>query len=258
MVIWLPIYLLMVITIASCNYTLTLRDSSLALKTTPDLPDTLCPTWFTRAHINDSVWCECNTDSVQRGLLRCPSKNKICVQNCKHQEHYSTDTLNVSILTSFCMTHNFETRQTLLAFCSYNTHVTNSSDFFITLPSNISELNDFMCGHIRREGDLCNHCINNTGPSLASSRLGCYDVSRSGKEWLFFLVLQVMPPVTFFFIILFCKVRATAGPLNGFVFFCQITSCFIAQRTSPVESAIGLHASNQWNSTSHGVVITII
>ena len=67
----------------------------------------------------------------------------------------------------------------------------------------------------------------------------------------------MIPPVTFFFIILFCKVRATAGPLNGFVFFCQITSCFIAQRTSPVESAIGLHASNQWNSTSEGVVITL-
>ena len=137
--------LLMAVTFASCNYTSNVRDSSLAVKTTPDLPDTLCPTWFTPALINDSVWCECNTDRVQQGLvLRCPSKNKICVQNCKPQEYYNTDTLNVSIFSGFCMTHNFETRQTLLASCPYNTHWANSFDFFVTLPSNILELNNFM------------------------------------------------------------------------------------------------------------------
>ena len=201
------------------------QDSSLALKTTPDLPDTLCPTWFTPAFINNSVWCECNTDRVQQGLvLRCPSKNKICVQNCTHQEHYSTNTLNVSIFTGFCMTHNFETWQTLLGACKYNVHQANTSDFFITLPSNISELNDFMCGGIKREGDLCYSCVNNTGPSLTSGRVGCYEVSQSGLAWVFLLLFQMILPTTIFSIILFCKVRATAGPLNAFVFFCQMST----------------------------------
>ena len=165
--LWFSICLLTAGTIASCNYTSTPR-SRLAVKTTPDLTDTLCPTWFTRTHINDSVWCECNTDSVQRGMLRCPSKNKICVQNCNHQEDYNTDTLNVSIMTSLCMTHNSKTRQTLLALYPYNRHQANSSDFFITLPSNLSELNNFMCSSSKREGDLCDHCINNTGPALVN------------------------------------------------------------------------------------------
>ena len=121
--LWFSFFLLAVTTVASCNYASTLQDSSHAVKTAPDLADTLCPTWFTPALVNDSVWCECKTKTVQRGLvLRCPSKNKICVQNCIHQERHSTDALNVSILTGACMTHNFETRQTLLASCPYNTH----------------------------------------------------------------------------------------------------------------------------------------
>ena len=242
--------LVCLLTTASSNCT---SDSSLAIKTTPDLPDTLCPTWFTPALINDSVWCECNTDRVQQGLvLRCPSKNKICVQNCKHQEHYSTDALNVSVLTSFCMTHNFETRQTLLAFCPYNAHQANKFDFFITLPSNISELNNFMCGRIKREGDLCYQCINNTGPSLKNSRVECFHLSQLGLKWFLTILLEVIPPTTFFFVILFCKVRATAGPLNAFIFFCQVLSCIIIQQTSTVRSALDLHGSNQWNSTSEG------
>ena len=251
------LFCLLTVDIASCSYPSTLQDYSLALKTTPDLPDTLCPTWFTPALINDSVWCECNTDRVQQGLvLRCPSKNKICVQNCKHQEHYSTDILNVSIFSGFCMTHNFETRQTLLASCPYNTHVTNSFDFFITLPSNISELNHFMCGHIRREGDLCYRCMNNFGPSLRNAYGGvkCLDVSQSCLKWFSFFSLELILPTIFFFIILFCKVRATTGRLNYFILFCQILSCTMVQRTSLGRSAIGLYATKltQFSSTSEG------
>ena len=75
-------------------------------------------------------------------------------------------------------------RQTLLGAYKYNVHQANTSDFFITLLSNISELNDFMCGSIKREGDLCYSCVNNTGPSLTSGRVGCYEVSQSGLEWV--------------------------------------------------------------------------
>ena len=112
---------------------------------------------------------------VLKGLvLRCPSKNKICVQNCEQQEHYSSGALNVSMLTGFCMTHNFETRQTLLASCSYNKHQTNTSDFFVTQPSNLSDLNDFMCDGVRREGDLCYRCQDGMGPSIRDSGIECH------------------------------------------------------------------------------------
>ena len=251
--LWFSFFLLAVTTVASCNYASTLQDSSHAVKTAPDLADTLCPTWFTPALVNDSVWCECKTKTVQRGLvLRCPSKNKICVQNCIHQERHSTDALNVSILTGACMTHNFETRQTLLASCPYNTHRADTSDFFITLPSNISDLNGFMCGHLSREGDLCHSCTNDTGPSLLRNRVGCYDISQPGLKWCLFLTLQVVPPVTFFLIILFCKVRATAGPLNAFILFCQIMSWFIEQEAS---SAKSLYPSKHRNSTAEGALL---
>ena len=202
------LFCLLTAAIASCSYPSTLQDYSLALKTTPDLPDTLCPTWFTPALINDSVWCECNTDRVQQGLvLRCPSKNKICVQNCTHQEHYSTNSLNVSILTGFCITHNFETRQTLLALCPYNTHQANLSDFFITLPSNISELNNFMCGPVQRKGDLCYQCRYDhiRGPTIRDDGIECRLTRKSAAKWLIIVLGEIIPPTCLFLIVLFVE-----------------------------------------------------
>ena len=248
---WMSICLMAASAIVSCS---TLQNTSLALKITPDLADTLCPTWFTPALKNDSVWCECNIDRVQQGLvLRCPSESKsICVQNCTHHEHYSTDALNVSILTGFCMTHNFEMQQTLLALCPYNTHKANTSDYFITLPSNISELNDFMCGGVKREGDLCDRCINNRGPSIRNSGVKCLELSQSGLKWFFFLLFEAIPPTIFFLVILFCKVRATAGPLNVFIFFCRVLSCILNLQTSPIRDALGLYSGSEWKSTFRG------
>ena len=181
-------------------------------------------------------------------MLRCPSKNKICVQNCKHQECYSTNALNVSILTGYCMTHNFKTGQTLLAFCPYNRHLANTSDFFVTLPSNTSELNHFMCVPLRREGDLCDRCRNNSGPSMRNGGVKCLR-HQSGSKWVFFIFLEAFLPAAFFLIILFCKVRATTGPLNAFILFCQMLSCITVYITSSVQSALWLYGSHQWNST---------
>ena len=259
----LSFLLLSVTTIASSNYTSNPRNSSLIALTgtpPPDLADTLCPTWFTPALINDSVWCECNTDRVQQGLvLKCPSQDKICVKNCTHQEHYSTDALNVSILTGFCMTHSFKTQQTLLALCPYNTHQANSSNFFITLPSEVPELNFFMCRRVRREGDLCSRCVNSTGPSIHNSGKVCLHLSNLALKWPAFVLIEVILPTVFFFSVLFCKVRATSGPLNALIFFCQMLSCLVEQERSYLEASLGYYSSDQRNiSTSEEVRIVIM
>ena len=44
---------------------------------------------------------------------------------------------------------------------------------FIELPSNITELNDYMCGPANRKGSLCSECIDGFGPSATSSEVMC-------------------------------------------------------------------------------------
>ena len=44
---------------------------------------------------------------------------------------------------------------------------------YIKLPSNVSELNDYMCGSMNRKGWLCKDCIDGFGPSVTSVGYKC-------------------------------------------------------------------------------------
>ena len=107
-------------------------------KETSNVTSVVCPTWFTHEVENDNIWCVCNQNTVHGGsVIRCPKKDRICL-TCEGQEVLGRNDLNISILSAFCMTHNFITQQTLLARCLYNNHPLNPSNFFVTLPSNLS------------------------------------------------------------------------------------------------------------------------
>ena len=44
---------------------------------------------------------------------------------------------------------------------------------YIELPSNISDLNEYMCGPTNRKGILCSECIDGFGPSATSPKFMC-------------------------------------------------------------------------------------
>ena len=77
-------------------------------------------------------------------------------------------------------------------------------------------------------------------------------------KWVLFLLVQVIPPTTLFFAILFCKVQATAGPLNVFIFFCQVLSCIATLQISSADSALGIYPSHQWKHTSEAPRIVLV
>ena len=212
-----------------------------------------CPTWYTRMLQNGDIWCVCKDTTVQGGsVIRCPKKDRICL-TCEGREVLGRDDLNVSILTAFCMTHNFSTQQTLLAACPYNYHSFNSSDMFVTMPSMLSELNEFMCKDWQRQGDLCNRCVNNTGPSIFGRSGSCSNVEDNALYWLGFLSLEFVPPSLIFFLILCCKVRATTGPLNAFIFFCQMFYTVTLLQTNALSNVFDVKSSYQWDSVTDAI-----
>lgn len=212
-----------------------------------------CPTWFTQV---DSIWCKCEDKVVQNGLVvKCPDITMVCL-NCEKRRGYNRDDLNVSIMSGFCMTHNYSTQQTLLALCPYNNHPFNGSSLFVTLPSNMSELNSFMCGNLHREGNLCNHCIKDEGPSIFRNTAGpCLKISHSALHWFYFILLEVVLPTCFFLLVVFCKISVTTGPLNSFIFFCQVFSCLIVLQRNAFAGIFNLHT---WNSSAEGLRIVVI
>lgn len=214
--------------------------------------DTVCPTWYTQVNESGDIWCTCNDKMVQRGyVVKCPKKDRICM-TCGDQQTIGRDDFNVSILMGYCMTHNFSSRQSLLAACPYNSHPSNSDDFMVMLPSSLSELNDYMCLNFQREGDLCSSCINDTGPSLFGRTGMCFFIENSALTWFYFLSLELVPPTAVFCIVLFCRIRATTGPLNAFIFFCQMFYTVTALQRQAVTKSFGVIDSNEWRSAAEG------
>ena len=64
----------------------------------------------------------------------------------------------------------------------------------IALPPNVSELNDFMCGHFNREGQLCGDCKKGYGPALFTN-YECAKCSTKNYGWALYLLLEFLPNV---------------------------------------------------------------
>ena len=79
------------------------------------------------------------------------------------------------------MTYNSSTGTTEYGACpyitryKYNTTVVGNA-LYIELPSNVSILNEFMCGPLSREGELCGKCKDGYGTALYSYTLKCKQV----------------------------------------------------------------------------------
>ena len=87
----------------------------------------------------------------------------------------------------FCKTYNHTAGTTEYGPCPYIAHYTilnSSSNSYIQLPSNVSMLNEFMCGPLNREGTLCGKCKDGYGIALYSYTLECSKCWGHGYGWL--------------------------------------------------------------------------
>ena len=85
-----------------------------------------CPPWFIQQEIaGDTTTAECSCGPPTHGV--------IC----------DAETCSTSLHTQYYTTYNPVTRTQVVGFC----YIEIYQKYIIDLPSNVSELNDFMCGH---------------------------------------------------------------------------------------------------------------
>ena len=126
----------------------------------------------------------------------------------------------------FCMTYNNTTGVTEFGDCPYiahyNTTTTLGDVLFIQMPSNVSLLNEFMCGPLNREGELCGRCKNGYGIALYSYTLECSKCWEHGYGWVLYYFLELFPITVLYFLVVIFHIRATSSPLSALVFMSQI------------------------------------
>ena len=161
-----------------------------------------CPTWFVPAYNNGTMSCVCR-DSLGGAVL--------CEQNS-----------NVSLFFQNCMTYDEINNSMAFNDCPYHYHKPDVKGLYVSLPQNVCDLNEFMCGELNRTGLLCSHCKPGLGPAVFSYTLPCLECLDRRYGWLLYMFLATFPTTVMFLVIILCQIHITAPPLNAFIFVCQI------------------------------------
>lgn len=163
-----------------------------------------CPLWFFFNTTTEQ--CECYTNPSTTGIVK-----------CEKQE--------AQLRVGYCMTYE-DGEGIYVAPCFYfqgDTHTFKTTDDYnyITLPKDISQLNDYMCGPMNRKGRVCSECIDGFGPSVISVGSICSNCTDAWYGIPLYLFLEFVPITVFYVVIVFFRINVTSAPMVAFVFFSQ-------------------------------------
>ena len=135
---------------------------------------------------------------------------------------------SIKILIGQCASYNETTGTVSTRDCPYHfrfnswIHYEPLGHINISVNS-CSLLNNVTCGQLNREGFLCSKCMAGHGLALLSTNWMCAECKdkHSYLMWILYLVLVLVPPTIFFFIVVIFNVRVTSPPFTAYVFYCQ-------------------------------------
>lgn len=161
-----------------------------------------CPPWmFLRAN---SSSCECGAD-INKAVQCDSSENK------------------VSILRCYCITYSEVEGPVLgrcLVGCTHNEG--GEENAYRKLPSNVTELNDVMCGEeFNRAGRLCGQCKQGFSPLVYSYEMQCMNCTNMTYNWVKYMAVAFIPLTVFFFFVVLFKFNGTSPQLHAFIVLCQ-------------------------------------
>jgi hypothetical protein len=147
-----------------------------------------------------------------------------------HGNGLQCDDKGVLLKLGHCLTYNDTENTATLGMCPYfdircynTTDVTvDNSSTFVRLPQNISELNDFMCGPLHREGFFCLNCIDDFGISLVSIGYTCSNCTNVWHGVLLYLTVELLPATLFYLLILLFDIHLTTAPITCFITLNQL------------------------------------
>ncbi len=159
-----------------------------------------CPTWF----VLEKDKCVCGQQI--NTLLQC-----------------SNATNKTKILHNYCLTYNNDTEH--FGACPYNTN--SISSVFINVPSDVSKLDEEMCGPLNRTGLLCSHCQPGLGPAVFSYYRECKECLPHPYGWLLYFVRLLVPLTLLCVLIIVFRVSFFHPVLNSFVIAAQMLNVLL-------------------------------
>ena len=155
-----------------------------------------------------------------------------------------------------CMTNDEE--GSFIGFCiTFSTHLLVNvtvvdEKYYIQLPDNISELNDYMCGPMNRKGRVCSRCIDGFAPSVTSIGYECSNCTGTWYGVPLYLCLEFVPLTVFYLAILVFQISVTSAPMTCCVMYSQLSVSFIIHYSKPY---ISLESSSAYIFTNDLIIL---
>lgn len=143
---------------------------------------------------------------------------------CQCYQHIKCTEQGAFIPIGHCMTYDESSKLLSYVLCHYlhdNSIIVDDLKG-IKLPSNISELNEYMCGPLNRKGSVCSECIDGFGPSLAPLGYECSNCTSAWHNLPFYILMELGPTTLFYVLILVLQINFTSAPMTGFIMYSQI------------------------------------
>lgn len=188
-----------------------------------------------------SSCCSCFArQAVQYDLVQCPpwffynTSTKTCeCYSSPRTDHIVKCTKQVALLKlGYCMTYEEGTGFYVGHCGSVNVsglNITNNN--YIRLPDNISDLNDYMCGPLNRQGIMCSQCADGFGFPVFSVGHMCTNYTGVWYGIPLYLVIEFVLITIFFFVVLVFRMNFTTAPMVAFVFYSQIAVTVFTDNT---------------------------
>ena len=175
-----------------------------------------CPSWFVPVS-NNSNRCKCGEP------IHHPGRIVVCDPNTKQ----------TLLLIGNCMDYDEEEDMVFIGGCPFINQKGAVDGVYVKPPKNASELNQFLCGGLNRTGVLCSQCQEGLGAAIFSYSMQCLPCMSSGLGWTLYVFLATFPTTILFLFLLMFQVRITSGPLNAYIFACQLIVSIINFQSPP-------------------------
>ena len=197
-----------------------------------------CPPWFKWVNTTDSHFPHCVCSQAMSYCIDCNQENQ-----------------QSSLKPASCVFYDSDSDEVVAASCPFLFPKHMLENGAIPLPTNVSELNAFVCGNLRREveGPLCGKCTKGTGPSIYSTGNEC--VRCSPVNVVYYLLLQYLPTTLLVLAIIVFRLNVTAAPMAHYVLFCNTIIIFSRFFVTSYASVIA--TSNTYKTMLSKLVMTL-
>ena len=152
------------------------------------------------------------------------------------------------VLIAYCMDYNEDKDEVFVGACPFINK--KGEGLYLKFPQNASELNPFLCSGLNRTGVMCSQCQEGLGTAIFSYSMQCLPCVSSGLGWTLYVFLATFPTTILFLVVLIFQCRCiTSGPMNFYIFVCQLIVTTLNNQPSVV---------NLYISPSFSFVLSIL